>query len=202
MLHQTFSDVTSTKSITVPRDGRGGICVTLSGGVTHCQRTKRNFMPRGLVRSGDFRSGTPIILPHQFGNPVGSPEPFGNPQPQSNPRMAGNPVDWVPSPAHFGNQVDFSLQVVPPVIVVPQGASSTTNINLTELGGTLPATLSYFGAPVGVTVVFGANPDSTTSVATITVSSSVMPGRYTITVVGTTTPSVMFTQIQLAVQGS
>jgi len=157
-------------------------------------------MPAGLVRSGDFRNGTPIILPHQFGNPVSSPEPFGNPEPQSNPRMAGNPVDWTPSPAHFGNQVSFLLQTVPPVVIVAQGSSGTCSINLTNLKGTNSAELTYFGEPAGVTLAFAPNPDVTSSTVTIMVPSNVPAGKYTITIVGTvTTPNIEYVQLHLVV---
>jgi hypothetical protein len=158
-------------------------------------------MPEGLVRSGDFRNGTPIILPHQFGNPVGgSSEPFGSPQPQSNIRMAGNPVRWLPSPAHFGNQVSFLTQVVPPSVVIAPGKTGTVNINVTNLLGTNSVELTSFGEPAGVTVTFAPNPDTGTAVATITVASSVPGGRYTITVVGTvTSPNIEYTQLHLVV---
>jgi hypothetical protein len=103
-------------------------------------------MPNGLVRSGDFRNGTPILLPHNFGNPVSNPEPFGNVNPQSNPTMDSNPVTWLPSPAHFGNQVAFSLQTVPPVVLVPQNAAESVLIPITLLGGFVGSvTFTYSG---------------------------------------------------------
>ena len=158
-------------------------------------------MPRGLVRSGDFRKGTPITLPHEFGNPVGgSNEPFGNPEPQSNPRMAGNPVDWTPDPAHFGNQVSFLLQTVPPVVVVSPGSSGSTEVDLTNLLGSNSATLTYFGQPTGVSLTFLPNPDVTQSVVTISVDAAVAPGKYTITIVGTvSSPNIEYVQLHLVV---
>ena len=60
-------------------------------------------MPEGLVRKDlnttgiDYRNGTPVTLPHDFGNDVTwlpSPAHFGN------------PMTWVPSPAHFGNLIN------------------------------------------------------------------------------------------------
>ena len=67
-------------------------------------------MPRGLNRSGDFRNGSPITLPHTFGNPITqtpSPKNFGNAVtwPTPNPAEFGNAVTWTPSPAHFGNVI-------------------------------------------------------------------------------------------------
>ena len=154
----------------------------------------------GLVRSGDFRKGTPVVLPHQFGNSVGSPEPFGNIEPQPNTTLFENQVTWTPSPAVFGNQVSFSLQTVPPVVVVPAGLSGNTDINLTNLLGSNSATLTYYGAPAGVSVTFGTNPDTGLSIATITVGANVPAGRYTITVVGTVSgANIETTNIQLVV---
>jgi hypothetical protein len=140
----------------------------------------------GIVRAGDFRSGCPIIEPHVYGTPVNDPEPFGNVEPQSNTTLDSNPVTWVPAPSHFGNKTGFSLQVVPPIIIVAQGSAGTTAINVTLLGGfTSTITLTYSGAPVGVTIAFAPSSTSTTSTATVTVGSSVAIGKYTITVTGT-----------------
>lgn len=155
-------------------------------------------MPAGLVRSGNFSKGTPITLPHNFGNVVGASEPFGNPIPQSNPSLDSNPVTWAPAPNHFGNGVNFSLQSSPPVVVIAPGSTGTVNIVVTNVDGTNVPTLSYSGAPAGVTIAFGTNPDTTTSVATITVASSVPAGRYTITITGTGSPS-QTTNIHLVV---
>ena len=158
-------------------------------------------MPAGIVRNGDFRSGTPILLTHQFGNVVaGNEEPFGNAEPQANATLDSNPVTGAPNSAVFGNQISFSLQTVPPVVIVAPGSTGTTDINLTNLLGTNSAELSYSGAPVGVTVAFGTNPDLSTSIATITVGSNVPAGKYTITVLGSVSGSnVEYTYIHLVV---
>ena len=158
-------------------------------------------MPMGIVRAGDFRKGNPVVLPKNFGNSVGGPEPFGSPQPQSNSSMFENLVTWTPNSAVFGNQVSFSLQTVPPVVVVPAGLSGNTDINLTNLlGSSSSATLTYYGAPAGVSVTFGTNPDTGLSIATITVGANVPAGRYTITVVGTVSgANIETTNIQLVV---
>ena len=158
-------------------------------------------MPMGIVRAGDFRKGNPVVLPKNFGNLVGGSEPFGSPQPQSNSSMFENLVTWTPNSAVFGNQVSFSLQTVPPVVVVPAGSSGNTDINLTNLlGSSSSATLTYYGAPAGVSVTFGTNPDTGLSIATITVGANVPAGRYTITVVGTVSgANIETTNIQLVV---
>lgn len=48
-----------------------------------------------------YKNGTPITLPHDFGNDVTPPVDFGNDIPSSGTNQ--NVVNWVPSPAHFGN---------------------------------------------------------------------------------------------------
>ena len=159
-------------------------------------------MPNGLVRSGDFRKGTPIVLPHQFGTPVCDPEPQGNVIPQSNPTLNGNPVTWVVSPAHFGNTVEFSLQSVPPIVLIEAGGTGSVNINLTQLLDSPTATLTFSGAPTGVTITFAPNPDTGTSTTEITVAASVPTGKYTITVTGTGAQETNTTNIHLVVVGT
>ena len=153
----------------------------------------------GLVRSGDFRTGTPLIIPHQFATPVISPEPQGNVNPQANSSLSSNPVTWTPSPVHFGNTVDLSLQVVAPIVVVAPGGTGTTNINLTRLLGLLSPTLTYSGAPASVTLAFAPNPDTGTSVCTVTVGASVPAGKYTITITGTSGTETNTTNLHLVV---
>ncbi len=160
-------------------------------------------MPLGKVNSGDFRSGTPIQLPHNFGNPVTTGEPFGNVIPQSNSSLNSNQVTWVPSPKHFGNAVELSLQSNPPIIIIQQGSSKTLSIPVTDLGAFVgTVTLSYSGAPAGVTVAFAPNPATTQSTATITVDPTVPSGKYTITVTGQTATQSYNTNIHLVVAPS
>jgi hypothetical protein len=68
---------------------------------------ERNTMPLGLDRVGDYRNGSPITLPHDFGNDVDwqTPDPaeFGNPIPSDGTNE--NLVTWLPTPNHFGNPV-------------------------------------------------------------------------------------------------
>ena len=159
-------------------------------------------MPAGKLNSGDFRKGTPIQVPHQFGTPVSNPEPYGNVLPQSNPSLNSNPITWVPSPSHFGNTVEFSLQSVPPIVIIEAGGTSSVNINLTRLLDSPTATLTFTGAPAGVSISFAPNPDTGTSVAEITVAASVPVGKYTITVTGTGAQETNHTNIHLVVVGT
>jgi hypothetical protein len=159
-------------------------------------------MPAGKLNSGDFRKGTPIQIPHQFGTPVSKPEPQGNVIPQSNATLDSNPITWVPTPSHFGNTVEFSLQSVPPIILIEAGGTGSVNINLTQLLDSPTATLTFSGAPTGVTITFAPNPDTGTSTAEITVAASVPTGKYTITVTGTGAQETNHTNIHLVVVGT
>jgi hypothetical protein len=159
-------------------------------------------MALGRVSSGDFRKGTPIILPHQFGTPVAVPEPQGNVLPQSNATLNSNPVTWLPAPNHFGNTVEFSLQSVPPIIIIEAGGTGSVNINLTQLLDSPTATLTFTGAPAGVSISFAPNPDTGTSTAEITVAASVPTGKYTVTVTGTGAQETNHTNIHLVVVGT
>ena len=159
-------------------------------------------MPNGLVRSGDFRKGTPLNLPHQFGNLVSNPEPFGNVIPSANSSLNSNPVTWLPSPNHFGNTVGFSIQTVSPVVVIAPGATGTTNIIVTPLMGVAASmTLAYSGAPMDVTIVFAPNPDTGIAVATVIVGSNVPTGKYAITITGTSGTEIDSANIYLVVAG-
>ena len=159
-------------------------------------------MPLGKVNSGNFSHGTPMTAGHQFGTPVGDPEPQGNVIPQSNATLNSNPVTWLPSPAHFGNTVEFSLQSVPPIILIEAGGTGSVNINLTQLLDSPTATLTFSGAPTGVTITFAPNPDTGTSTTEITVAASVPTGKYTITVTGTGAQETNTTNIHLVVVGT
>jgi hypothetical protein len=160
-------------------------------------------MPAGKVNSGSFRNGTPITLPHQFGNPAGQGQNFGNVIPQKNASLNSNPVTWAPSPTHFGNQVSFSMQVVPPITMIEHGGTGSAPIVITPLQGfSGSVTLTYSGAPTGVTISFTTNPATTSSTAEISVDSAVPTGKYTITITGTSGTVVMTTYLHLVVVGT
>ena len=159
-------------------------------------------MSLGKVNSGNFSHGTPITSGHQFGTPVAVPEPQGNVLPQSNATLNSNPVTWLPAPNHFGNTVEFSLQSVPPIIIIEAGGTGSVNINLTQLLDSPTATLTFTGAPAGVSLSFAPNPDTATSVAEITVAASVPVGKYTIKVVGTGATETNHTNVHLVVVGT
>lgn len=86
---------------------------------------RKGFMPQGLNRSGDFRTGNPVTLPKTFGNVIDwtpSPVEFGNPVDWSaDPSHFGNPVTWFPNPAHFGNEIGESGATPTPTFTPPAG---------------------------------------------------------------------------------
>jgi hypothetical protein len=62
-------------------------------------------MPLGKNNTGDFRNGTAITLPHNFGNVITTiPANNHNPIPTSGTEK--NAVNWAtPDPTHFGNTI-------------------------------------------------------------------------------------------------
>ena len=85
-----------------------------------------------------YRSGSPVTLPHNFGNPVTTPVNFGNPIPSDGKNV--NTVNWVPSPAHFGNTVGPPAPTGPALVAHTiagsngTGSVTTTAINTTGSG--------------------------------------------------------------------
>ncbi len=69
-------------------------------------------------------------------------------------------------------------------------------------GFTGSATLVASGLPTGVTVAYGTNPTTTTSVLTFTASATATPGTSTVTITGTSGATTATTTIALTVNGS
>ena len=109
-------------------------------------------MPRGLDRSGDFRNGSPITLPHEFGTPITEPHDFGNDVtwPTPDPAHFGNAVTWLPNPAHFGN-------IISPPYPAPTFTSVTPNNGPTS-GGTPIAIVGSGFSATGLEVLIGGQP--------------------------------------------
>jgi len=85
---------------------------------------------------------------------------------------------------------DFSISASPTSVSAAQGASGTTTITTTVLGGFSNAiSLSASGLPTGATATFNptsiAAPGSGTSTLTLTAGASTATGTYTVTVTGT-----------------
>jgi hypothetical protein len=131
-------------------------------------------MPLGVNRTDanvppntTYRNGTPITLPHNFGNVVDwdTPDPthFGNPIPSDGNEV--NTVDWqTPDPAHFGNTVAPAepTQATPtfdPIAGTYEGGQLITitsagadAIYYTEDGSTPTTGSTHYTSPVDVEV--------------------------------------------------
>ncbi|MFZ1085260.1 MAG: cellulose binding domain-containing protein [Terracidiphilus sp.] len=97
----------------------------------------------------------------------------------------------------------FTLAASPTALSVTQGKTATDAITVTDLGGfTGSVTLAATGLPTGVTVAYGTNPTTTTSVLTFTASASATVGTSTVTITGTSGSTTATTTIALTVAGS
>ena len=118
----------------------------------------------GLNRTGDYRNGFPITLPHDFGNDIIEPHTFGNVV--NLPVDFGNLVTWEPSPAHFGNIISpgvLPIQTTPTFSPVAGAYGPSQNVTITSAGSTaIYYTLDGSTPTTGSTLYTGA----------ITVSSS------------------------------
>jgi hypothetical protein len=80
----------------------------------------------------------------------------------------------------------FSLSASPDSLIVAPGASATSTVTVTPSGGfTGSVMLSASGLPSGVTASFSPNPATGTSVLTLTVGASAVPGSYSPAITGT-----------------
>ena len=98
----------------------------------------------------------------------------------------------------------FWILGTPATVLVNQGASSSTTINVTDAGGfsgnvTLAVTAPL---PSGVTAVWGKNPTSGSSVLTLTASSSAASSSSTLTITGTSGNLKATTNITVAVHAA
>jgi hypothetical protein len=109
-------------------------------------------MPRGLNRSGDFRNGSPVTTPIDFGTDITLPHDFGNDVtwPTPDPAHFGNAVTWLPNPAHFGN-------IITPPYPAPTFTSATPNHGPAAGGTSVAIVGSGFSVP-GLEVLIGGAP--------------------------------------------
>jgi hypothetical protein len=95
----------------------------------------------------------------------------------------------------------FTLSASPASVTVAQGASATSTVLVTEVGGFAGAvSLSASGLPSGVTVSFATNPATNSSMLTLTASSTAATGGpVTVTINGTSGALAASTMIALTV---
>ena len=80
----------------------------------------------------------------------------------------------------------FQLSASPSSLTIAPGASGTTTISVSDVAGfSGSVNFSISGLPNGVTASFAPNPNSGSSVLTLTVSNSAVRGSYLVTITGT-----------------
>jgi len=103
---------------------------------------------------------------------------------------------------NVSSPIGFTLAPSAPSLPVTQGSTATDTITVTNVGGfTGSVTLSATGLPAGVTVAYGTNPTSSTSVLTFTATSTATVGTATVTITGTSGTTTATTTINLTVVG-
>jgi len=84
----------------------------------------------------------------------------------------------------------FTLAPSAATLSVMAGSSATDTVSIADSGGfTGPVTLTASGMPTGVTVSFGTNPATSSSVVTVSAASTAAAGTFTLTISGNGTSS-------------
>jgi endoglucanase len=97
----------------------------------------------------------------------------------------------------------FTLAPSPATLSLTQGKTATDTITVTDVGGfTGSVTLAASNLPSGVSVAYGTNPTTSTSVLTFTASSAATVGTATVTITGTSGSTTATTTIALTVGSS
>ena len=97
----------------------------------------------------------------------------------------------------------FTLAPSASSLSVTQSSTATDTITVTDTGGfTGSVTLAATGLPSGVTVAYGTNPTTSTSVLTFTASSTATTGAATVTIKGTSGSTTATTTVTLTVAAS
>ncbi|MGA2352842.1 MAG: hypothetical protein ABSF70_20590, partial [Terracidiphilus sp.] len=104
------------------------------------------------------------------------------------------------SPTVTGSIGSFTLKPSATSLSIAQGATGTDTITVTDVSPfTGSVTLSATGLPTGVTVAYGTNPTSATSVLTFTATAAATVGTSTVTITGTSGSLTATTTIALTV---
>jgi len=97
----------------------------------------------------------------------------------------------------------FTLTPSASTLAITQGKTATDTITVTDVGGfTGSVTLAATGLPTGVTVAYGTNPTTATSVLTFTASATATAGTSTVTITGTSGTTTATTTISLTVSAA
>jgi endoglucanase len=102
-----------------------------------------------------------------------------------------------------GTTPSFTLAPSASTLAITQGKTATDTVTVTDVGGfTGSVTLAATGLPSGVTVAYGTNPTTGSSVLTFTASSTAPVGTSTVTITGTSGSTTATTTINLTVSAS
>ena len=94
----------------------------------------------------------------------------------------------------------FTLAPSASALAITQGKTATDTVTVTDVNGfTGSVTLAASGLPSGVTVAYGTNPTTSTSVLTFTATSTATTGTATVTINGTSGSTTATTTIALTV---
>jgi hypothetical protein len=94
----------------------------------------------------------------------------------------------------------FTLASSPTALSITEGSSGTVTVTPTESACVADSiTLSTSGLPSGVTATFSPNPTTGSSVMTLKVNSSVIPGTYNVAITGTSGTVTVTTTIVLTI---
>jgi endoglucanase len=94
----------------------------------------------------------------------------------------------------------FTLGAAPASLTVNQGATNTSTVTVTDVGGfTGSVTLASSSLPSGVTATFASNPTTGSSMVTFTAGSTAVLGTSTVTITGTSGTLTATTPIALTV---
>ena len=94
----------------------------------------------------------------------------------------------------------FTMTPSTPSLSVIQGKTATDTVTVTDVSGfTGSVTLVATGLPTGVTVAYGTNPTTSTSILTFTASATATAGTATVTITGTSGSTTAATTVAITV---
>ena len=196
----TLSSSASTVSVAQGGSGTATITVTDAGGFTGGVTLSASGLPSGVTATFSTNPATSTSV-------VTFTASTSAPQGTAAVIITGSSGALVPATVNISLAVgppstggSFTLAPSASTLSVTQGSSATDTITVTDTGGfTGSVTLTTSTLPSGVTVAYGTNPTTTTSVLTFTATSTATTGASTITITGTSGSTTATTTIALTV---
>ncbi len=200
----SFTITSSASTVSVAQGGTGTatITVTGSGGFTGGVTLAASGLPSGVTATFSTNPATSTSV-------VTFTASTSAPQGTAAVIITGTSGALTPATANISLAVGppstagFTLAPSASTLSVAQGKTATDTITVTDTGGfTGSVTLAATGLPTGVTVAYGTNPTTATSVLTFTASATATAGTSTVTITGTSGTTTAKTTISLTVTGS